>query len=566
MACEVPTNADGRRIWLLWSMLALLALVAIGTVASTHRIFSPTWDEPAHIATGLELLEHGRYELEPLHPPLARLAAAIGPAALGARLTDAGELWQSARHTLYSHPRHQELVVAARRGTLIFLALTILATALWAHSLAGPWAALLAGGLLVTTPPILAHAGLATTDMAATGTIILSLWCFVRWLERPSVGRGGFFGLAVGLAVMSKYSAVPFLGLAFVLIALVRLAARAQPSKAAQDAHRRPMTVGVLAAALTFVAVLWLSHAPGLAVAWQPTSASPSPAGVSAEGERDQAPVFLRSIAAGLTEAIEKNRAGHAGYFLGTFGGHSSLLFFPVALAVKTPLPLLLLGLFGLLWAGRRLWTQRDWRAAAPAVAFLAILLLAVTSQINIGLRHVLVLYPLMAIIAAAAVSRVLSPMTRIKPVALALLLALLGGQAVEVVRAHPDHLAYFNPLAGDTPERILIGGDLDWGQDLHRLARALDGQGIACLGLLYAGSADPAHYGLPPLHKFDPRREQPSGWVAVSLLERERYRPYLAWMLEEAPRFRAGVSIDVYYIDRADARDGCLSSANATG
>jgi hypothetical protein len=110
-------------------MLALLALVAIGTVASTHRIFSPTWDEPAHIATGLELL-------------VARLAAAIGPAALGARLTDAGELWQSARHTLYSHPRHQELVVAARRGTLIFLALTILATALWAHSLAGPWAAL----------------------------------------------------------------------------------------------------------------------------------------------------------------------------------------------------------------------------------------------------------------------------------------------------------------------------------------------------------------------------------------------------------------------------------------
>jgi hypothetical protein len=536
---------------LAWSTLAFLVILAIATVASTHRVFSPTWDEPAHIVTGLELLQHGRYELEPLHPPLARLAAAIGPAALGARLENPGELWETARRTLYSHPHHQELVVAARRGTLVFLALTILATALWAHSLAGPWAALLAGGLLVTSPPVLAHAGLATTDLAAIGTLILSLWAFVRWLERPSMGRGGLFGLAAGLAVMSKYSALPYLGLACLAIAVARQRAQAVPTAVEQSESRGTMIASVLSAALTFVAALWLSHAPGLA---------------SPEDGHQQAPIFLHSLVSGLSDVMEKNRTGHFGFFLGAFHGQSSPLFFPVALAVKTPLPLLLLGLGGLLWVGWRLWRREDWRLAAPAVAFLAIFLLAVTSQINIGLRHVLVLHPLLAILAAVSAVRLLPRTAGAKPAASALLAVLLGWQTLDAVRAHPDHLAYFNPLAGRAPERILIGSDLDWGQDLYRLSRALDDQDIACLHILYAGSADPAYYGLPPVDSFDPRREQPGGWVAVSLLERERYRPHLAWLLDEAPRLRAGVSIDVYYLDQGNDSEGCLSSAEAEG
>jgi len=561
MASEARKTTIMRCAWLPWSILALLVLLAIGTVASTHRIFSPTWDEPAHIVTGLELLQHGRYELEPLHPPLARLAAAIGPAALGARFQQADGIWDTARRTLYGHPRHQELVIAARRGALAFLALTVVATVLWANALAGAWGALGAGFLLLTTPAILGHAGLATTDMALTGAMTLALWAFVRWLEWPGLARGALLGFAIGLAVMSKYSAVPFLGLSFLAIAVVH--GRVQAGVVAAGARDRPpVKSGVLAAALVFLAVAWVSHAPALAHKFAASSGSPSASVAPPVEGLDGAPVFVRSIATGIADVIEKNRGGHAGYFLGEFSGHSSPLFFPVALAVKTPLPLLLLGLCGLLWATLRLRARGDWRCAAPAVAFLVILLLACTARINIGLRHVLALYPLLAILAAVAMVRLVPKITRARPAMLAVLCALLGWQAVTALKAYPDYLAYFNPLAGETPERILIGSDLDWGQDLYRLAQGLDEHDIACLTLLYSGSADPSYYGLPPLRTFDPRHERPSGWVAVSLLARERYRRHLGWLLEATPRFRAGVSIDVYHL--GPDGDGCLSAAAA--
>jgi hypothetical protein len=551
-----------------WSILALLVLLAIGTVASTHRTFSPTWDEPAHIVTGLELLQHGRYELEPLHPPLARLAAAIGPAALGARFQQANGIWDSARRTLYGHPRHQELVIAARRGALAFLALTILATVLWANALAGAWGALGAGFLLLTTPAILGHAGLATTDMALTGAVTLALWSFVRWLERPGLARGALLGFAIGVAVMSKYSAVPLLGLSFLTIAVVR--GRAQTGARGVAAEHRPaikysvVASGTMAAAVVFLAVAWVSHAPALAHKDAVISAGSPASTASPSEELGGMPVFVRSIATGIADVIEKNRGGHAGYFLGEFSGHSSPFFFPVALAVKTPLPLGLLGLCSLVWAIVRLRTRGDWRYAAPAVAFLVILLLACTARINIGLRHVLPLYPLLVILAAVAMVRVVPTITRTKPAMLAVFCTLLGWQAATALKAYPDYLAYFNPLAGEAPERILIGSDLDWGQDLYRLAQGLEEHDVACLTLLYSGSADPTYYGLPPVRTFDPRHERPSGWVAVSLLARERYRRHLDWLLEATPRFRAGVSIDVYHL--GPDGNGCLSAAAAEG
>ena len=57
----------------------LLTLIGMVRIASTYAVLSQAFDEPAHVACGMEWLDKGTYTLEPLHPPLARVAAAIGP-------------------------------------------------------------------------------------------------------------------------------------------------------------------------------------------------------------------------------------------------------------------------------------------------------------------------------------------------------------------------------------------------------------------------------------------------------------------------------------------------------
>ena len=177
--------------------------------------------------------------------------------------------------------------------------------------------------------------------------------------------------------------------------------------------------------------------------------------------------------------------------------------------------------------------------SSRPPIAF-AILLVCLPSRINIGLRHVLPMYPFLAVWPGWAPSRCGARGAPSPPPA-ALAVLLVGWQLVASARTHPDYLAYFNELAGRHPERILVDSDLDDGQDLKRLADTLRARRIPAVSLAYAGSATVAEHGLPPIHWLQPHRPV-TGWVAVSLyslklgsLDRpghddfawlERYRP----------------------------------------
>ena len=74
--------APALRSWLERHSLAVaLALILIATlrIVSTYTVFNHTSDEPNHIACGMEWLDKGTYTYETQHPPLARIAAALGP-------------------------------------------------------------------------------------------------------------------------------------------------------------------------------------------------------------------------------------------------------------------------------------------------------------------------------------------------------------------------------------------------------------------------------------------------------------------------------------------------------
>jgi hypothetical protein len=202
----------------------LLVLVATCRIAATYSVFSHTIDEPAHIACGMEWLDKGTYRYEAQHPPLARVAAAIGPYLLGLRsqgtpYTQDLAIWREGSRILYRDHKYEIALTVARIGILVFFWIACLVVYWWARKALGDAAAPVAVFLFTFLPPVLAHAGLATTDMALTaftGTSFLAGWI---WLERRTAVSAAAFGAAVGLAILSKFSFLAFFP-AIVVLAL----------------------------------------------------------------------------------------------------------------------------------------------------------------------------------------------------------------------------------------------------------------------------------------------------------------------------------------------------------
>ncbi|NNG02895.1 MAG: hypothetical protein HKM95_02185, partial [Inquilinus sp.] len=473
----------------------LMLAFGIALIADTYGIFNATTDEPAHIAAGMEFLDRGEYTLERLHPPLARLAVALGPYADGVRSAGRGDVWSEGRHLLYEQGSYWRTLTLARLGTLPFFILAAALTAIWARGFGGPVAGLAAFAFFVTTPALLAHGGLATTDMAFSSLFLAAVLAGIRWLQEGRASSALLLGLSAGLAFMAKFSAGPFLLVGFAILVLVRWRI--------QRRHWTPMSLleprrrsQLAAAALVVLATVWAVHGfrwsevplrsdltEALAEAGAPVDGAAAESAVRTM----VVPMFLSTVPDGLLAVLGYNAVGKETFFFGEWRTQGHPLFYPVTLAVKTPVPLLILGLAGLGLLFRQGIRDRDWRPAAPAVFFSSVFVIAAASNLNYGVRHILPVIPLLCVGAGYGIARLWSTRHGVKRMAG---VGLAAWQLMTPLAAHPDHLAYFNALAGSRPERVLILGDLDWGQDLERLAHVLDRLGVESFHLLYLGSA----------------------------------------------------------------------------
>ena len=390
--------------------LAAAGLIAVGVfrIVSTYPVFNQTWDEPAHIAAGMEWLSRGSYTYEPLHPPLARVMVALGPYLDGLRSVGHENTWLEGNSLLHAGGRYYRNLSLARLGVLPFFVLAAVVVLLWTRKLFGDATAIVAALLFTTLPPVLAHSGIATTDAALTGTLALALYALWRWLEQPSGARGLALGVSVAGAVLSKLSALLFLpagGLAIVLCH--RRASRDNAHGQHSPGSRlTAMRVAYLSAIVAVWAGYRFSVGPLVTEADQPLESRPGAHGEHSALYRAAYDVSRASIYPapeffqGLSMLYRKNQAGQKAYLLGEVRMDGWWYFFPVALAVKTPIPFLLLFGIGL---GAVLSIQdraSRWRSLAPAAAAGAILLVSLPSRINIGLRHVLPMYVLMAVLA----------------------------------------------------------------------------------------------------------------------------------------------------------------------
>lgn len=548
--------------------LPALAIVAaaIALIVPTYSTFSQTWDEPVHVAAGMEWLDRGTFRYEPLTPPLARVAAALGPWLDGARSHGLADIWEEGNAILYGQDRYVRTLSLARLGTLPFFVLACFVVWRGARRRFGERAGLAALLLFATLPPVLGHAGLAATDFALAATYALAFEALVAWLDSPRPGTGAWLGAAAALAALTKFSALPFLALACVLLVVLRLvlADRAAPSAAPRPSGRLS---SLALAALVGAAVVWAGYRfsvdPLVPATHQPHPALDRRVGASGAlhdlayrvVEADVFPAI--GFARGLRAVPGRNTRGHKAYLDGEIRLGGRWQYFLRALEVKTPLPFLALGLCGLVALATDRNRRRDWIAWAPLAGALAVLIVGMTGNLNIGVRLVLGVYPGLAMLAGCG-AVCLFRSSRVGAAAAVLLVA---AQVVGTWRERPDFLASFNALAGPRPERVLVDSDLDWGQDLFRLRDTLRARGVDSLALEYSGTADPGRHGLPPFRTFGPGT-RPSGWVAISLYRlyegRPKDPPPLAlgyrWLERERPVARIGRSILLYRLAPAPA------------
>ena len=188
----------------------LVVGLVVWLVTSTYTVLSHTVDEPVHIAAGLEWLQRGTQQLHPENPPLSRVAVGLGAYLAGHRVGSEGLAFRLGTEVLYTDGTYRSNLIRARLGTLPFFLLTVALVWLWTLRVGGERAACVAAVSFCTLPPILAHAGLATTDVAFMATFLLALYTYVRWLEAPTLERALGFGLGLGLALITKFSTLLF--------------------------------------------------------------------------------------------------------------------------------------------------------------------------------------------------------------------------------------------------------------------------------------------------------------------------------------------------------------------
>jgi hypothetical protein len=544
---------------------ATLIALALSLCASTYSTFGHTWDEPEHLAAGMQLLDRGLYTYDIQHPPLARLAMAIGPYLDGARAYGepgpSGE--QEGRDLLYRSGDYDGTLTLARLGVLPFLLVMLAGTWAWARGQFGEHAAAASVFFIATSPTILGHASVAALDVPGAALCAIALFTLVGWFSQPNRIQSLKLGIAGGLAIGTKLSAIPFLLVGVMAVPVLRAALGRDRNTSVPPPAFRQFASGAAVALVAATLVLCLVYGGRLEYltnhASQRSEALDYVAGSSGVVHdvvyricaNIPLPVAFEKLALGVKALEKHNREGHVSFLLGEVRKTGWWYFYLVALAAKTTLPLLGLGLAGFAFLTARAVRERTWQYAAPAAFFAVILAFCcIYSRINIGVRHVLVLYPLLAVAAGYALIRLWEFRARL--VGRTIVIALVAWQIATLGRSWPDYLPYFNELVRH-PEQVLIDSDLDWGQDMRRLEHRLHELKVQKFSFVFRGTEDWIREDFPPFTFLPPHLET-TGWVAVDVLAKfllTQGDDGFAWLDAYQPVARVGKTIDLYYIPR---------------
>lgn len=524
-----PTPPPRR--WPITVVLVSFAATFLTLALLTSTRQSATWDEPIHLTAGYAALAERDYRVDPSHPPLLRMWAAVPLALDQPQPIDTGiidsrppvqwlnEAYEFSRRFLFARDADLRLNAARAMNAVWGVVLGVMLFA-WGYHWFGLTPAAVILGFYTVEPNIAAHASLVTTDAGAACLIFAAIFFLRRICQHPRPADIVGFVIAVALAPAAKFS-----GLLLAPIVVVLLVIAVRRSVMSWRTAAGLAAAALVAAYAAIWAVYGFSYAPSASASWLFAFDAPEIVRQVPYAGALQWIDAHHLLPNAYTQGFLYSQATARmlpGYLAGQYSTDGWWYYFPFAFVMKTPLPILLLIGIGVVTLVMRRHSPARLDAlflAVPAAIYLAF---AIASGITIGLRHVLPLYPFALLAAGAAVSGLLHR-GRVARFTLAAAAALA---VVMFARIYPYPLTYFNEIAGPGDQwRYLADSNLDWGQGLKELASWMRTNRVLRINLAYFGSVDPRDYGIactflpggPSFAAPQITRPQLPGYVAIS-------------------------------------------------
>jgi hypothetical protein len=487
---ESSQPRPARTVFITLTVL-LFAVFASQLVYHAVRT-SATVDEPFHVLAGHRNWRCGDFGINPEHPPLAKLLATIPlnfreltepPWDCGSKLTPKFDGFSYGASFLVENGMDSVLIPTRLAVSLMSLLLALLVF-LAAWEMFGRWEALTALAIVAFEPNLIAHGSIVTTDMAISATAFGAVYALYRFAKEQTLPRFLVAGFALGLMLAAKHSAVIFVGILFALLIADTLFFRNETWRVNRILSRTAAFAGIF---LIGLAILWSFYGFRYRAISNKAAPTISVADYIRENGR---PESTESFTARTTEAISHTGIFPESYVLGMadviswssrntvlFGRNypaGNWLFFPVSLAVKSNIALVLapLGVIFLCFA------RKKWREGMflliPAILFL---IFASLSSFTNGVRHILPIYAFLIIIASAGAIWLCRKFNGFRYVCVALLVF----NAAASVRTAPRYLAFANDVWGGdkNTHRIFRGANVDTGQSMKLVSEYLASQNI---------------------------------------------------------------------------------------
>lgn len=499
-----------ERRWLDGALFILVMVLSSAWCVTSSSELGPTFDEPTYLKEGLHAWRTGSYK------PLMKLGTMPLPINLQTLPIYLVERW---RGKPFDVDKEMATILPwARSITLLFWGMLLLYGLLIGRALAGPWGGRLAMLLLASEPSLLAHAGLATTDISITAFLMALGYHFSVARTSSWKLRVGLPAILYGLSLLAKASALVYGPLILCAIELQRIvleghlkrdSARSWGDwvrntwKTFSPLRRDGIQIVVIGLAIVFFVI---------GSEWKPEVTFTKWARELPQGTFRETMIWtfdhlslFTNAGEGIVQQIKHNIRGHGAYILGESWRRSIWYYFPLAITMKVSLSVLAALAIGLLWKRKNFWT---W----PALAAMALLLFSFNARVQIGVRLVLPLVALGIVALSIAFAQSVRDADRRSAwswLGVSLIFCAIGFNVWTCARIWPNGLTYVNELWGgsETGYYCLSDSNYDWGQGLKELADWADHRDIDHVDVWYFGT-DPS-VNRPPFRSVSLHTEE---------------------------------------------------------
>src|SRR3990172_222036 len=545
------------RVWekKCYTLLIVFVLLLIFFIQAATSVLkrSNTWDESGHLLSGYAYIKSGIDYLEPSHPVLGRLIPALPllffdlrfePDKVSAQNAPGSNFYPYSLKFLFENNTDGKKLLFYSRLSMIALGILLgVYIFIWARMLYGNMGGLLAIFLYVLCPNILAHAGLVTTDFPLTAFFFIALYYLYLLTERISIFRILLVGIALGLAFTAKYSAL-LLSLPYMAAFLYLFLKKDIDISKSLSVYKKNILIPavfvliLLTSYLTIWSVYGFDYRADILDAkseqeiektvfkWEENKTKSAVLNKALDSIR-YFHILPESYIYGLYRFLSRADEGHAAFLMGEYSGHGWWYYFLMAFLIKTPIPVLYLFLGSILFLSR--YQNRAKTFIFIALPVMLMFFVSTRQHINIGLRHILPVYPLIFVLIGGLININISR----KRLAGIILTLAMTWSVWTSINIYPYYLAYFNEFIGGPQNgyKYLVDSNLDWGQDLPGLKEYMDRNSIKKIKLSYFGFSDPAYYGIN--YKYLPSYSIPEPHIERYYIPAEGYFAISATMLQ---------------------------------